>query len=79
MRVGPSIVFIVLLGVLAGCSTPEEKAAKAEQQSYEAQSAVAEERLKLIDEYRECVIDAGEDTLKMEGCDTYLKAADALK
>ena len=79
MRVGPSIIFVVLLGILAGCSTPEEKAAKAQQESYEAQGAVAEERLKLVDEYRKCVTDSGEDALKMEACDTYLKAAEALK
>jgi hypothetical protein len=79
MKVGLSIITIVLLGVLTGCASPEEKAAKAQQQSYEAQGAVAKERLKLVDQYRDCVTASGDDAVRIEACDSYLKAAEALK
>lgn len=55
-----------------GCSSPQDRA-------YEAQEQVHEERLKLVAEYRKCVEEAGDDKLKAEACDQYLKAAEALK
>ena len=58
--------------LLTGCSSPQDRA-------YEAQEHVHEERLKLVDEYRECLEDAGDDKMKVETCDQYLKAAEALK
>ena len=58
--------------LLASCSSPQDRA-------FEAQEKVHEERLKLVDEYKECLEDAGADKLKIETCDQYLKAAEALK
>lgn len=57
---------------LVGCSTPEERA-------YEAQEDVHRERLELVEEYKACLKDAGDDQQKAESCDQYLKAAEALK
>ena len=57
---------------LYGCSSPQDRA-------YEAQEKVHEERLALIEHYTACLKDAGNDPLKTESCDQYLKAAEALK
>ena len=62
----------VVLIWFVGCSTPQDRA-------YEAQEKVHEERLQLIDDYKACLNEAGDDKLKTESCDQYLKAADALK
>lgn len=56
---------------LFGCSSPQDRA-------YEAQERVHEERLKLIDEYKNCVEDADGDKAKTEACEQYLKAAESL-
>ena len=65
------LVFIVLLLTLA-CSNPQDKA-------YKAQEAVHKERLKLVDQYQKCIKKAGSDKAKVEACDQYIKAAEALK
>ena len=68
-----------LIALLAGCSSPQDKAAQVQQGSYEAQERVAKERLSLINKYQQCVKDAGDNQQKAAACDSYLKAADALK
>ena len=68
-----------LIALLAGCSSPQDKAAKAQQGSYEAQEKVAKERLTLVNKYQQCVKDAGDNQQKAATCDSYLKAAEALK
>ncbi len=75
------IAFALAAAALAACSgpTPEERAARAKERSFNAQESIARERLNLVDQYRECVIDAEEDIVKIEACDTYLRAAEALK
>ena len=79
MRLSRLLICVACLGLLAACSTPEEDAARAQERSYDAIGAVAEERLKLVDQYQGCVEDAAGDALKVEACDSYLKAAEALK
>ncbi len=69
----------VLMGLLTACSTPEQDAAKAQKRSYDALGAVAKERLELVDKYQTCVVESAGDNLKIEACDSYLKAAEALK
>ena len=64
---------------LAACSSPQDDAARAQERSYDAQEKVAKERLKLIDQYRSCMKDAGGDDAEMAACNTYVKAAEALK
>jgi uncharacterized lipoprotein YajG len=68
-----------LIALLAGCSSPQDKAAKAQQGSYEAQEKVANERLELTKKYQQCVKEAGDNQQKAAACDSYLKAAEALK
>jgi hypothetical protein len=73
------LTITVLLGFLAACSSPQDNAAKAQERSYDAQEKVATQRLELIDQYRACIEEASGDSLKIEGCDSYLRAAEALK
>ncbi len=65
--------------LLAACSNPHDDAARAQKRSYEAQEDVVRERLELVDEYRQCVKNAAGDALEVEACDSYLRAAEALK
>lgn len=69
----------LLIGLLAACSTPQERAAQAQEGAYKAQEKVAKERLQLVDKYQKCVKDAGDNQQKAAACDSYLKAAEALK
>ena len=61
-----------VLVITIACSSSEKRA-------YRAQEAVQKERLKLVDEYKKCLDKAGDDKEKIETCDRYLKAAEALK
>ena len=67
-------IFLVVFaaGMILACSSAEKKAHK-------SQTAVNEERLELIDEYKECVEKADKDKEKEAECEHYLKAAEALK
>jgi hypothetical protein len=67
------------LAGLAACSTPEERAARAQERSYEAQEEVALERLRLVDKYQDCAKQAAGNVEKIEACDSYLRSAEALK
>ena len=67
------------LAILAACSGPERKAAEAQETAAEAEEAVSEKRLKLIDEYEDCMEEAAGDQAKQSSCEQFLKAADALK
>ena len=67
------------LALLAACSSPQDKAADAQKGSYEAQERVAKQRLDLVNQYQKCVKDAGDNQQKAAACDSYLKAAEALK
>ena len=69
-------IYIFLLALIVGtglaCSSPQDKA-------YKAQEKVHKERLKLVDQYKKCLQKAGEDQQKIEACDQYLRAAEALQ
>ena len=79
MRYTTAIGCAMLIGFLAACSNPHDEAAKAQKQTHEAQEEVARERLDLVEKYQTCVKDASSDAQKIEACDSYLKAAEALK
>lgn len=80
MRPTKAFTCLALLTALAaGCSSPQDRAAKAQEQSYEAQEEVARQRLDLVGKYQVCVDEAAGDTQKVEACDSYLRAAEALK
>jgi outer membrane biogenesis lipoprotein LolB len=70
---------ITVLALLAACSSPQDKAAKAQKNAYERQEEVANKRLELTEKYQKCVKDAGADQQKAAACDSYLKAAEALR
>ena len=70
---------IVLMGFLAACSSPEERAAAAKARSFSAQEKAIKERLNLVEQYQKCVKAAAGDNQKVEACDSYLKAAQALR
>ena len=65
-------LLISIVGLTLGCSSPQDKA-------YKAEGKIHTERLKLVEKYQKCMKDAGEDKAKAEVCDQYLKAAEALK
>lgn len=79
MKLSSFAVAAVCVGMLAGCSTPEERAAEAQERTYKAQEQNVKERLKLVGQYQECVKQAATDSAKVEACDSYLKAAEALR
>lgn len=64
-------VFSTLI-LVAGCTSPEERAARAE-------AEIKEERLKTLAEYKDCVREADGNTNKLVTCDALLKAIEALK
>ena len=68
-----------VMGLLAACSSPQEDAARAQEGAFEAQEKVAKQRLELVEKYQVCVDEAAGDQLKVDACDSYLKAAEALK
>ena len=53
-------------------------AARAQNNAYKAQESVAEQRLKFVEQYQQCVAEAGSNLAKVEACDIYLKSAEAL-
>ena len=82
MKIGHSANLVagcVLATALVGCSTPEEKAAYATRDAARADLKIKEERLKMIDQYKACVKDAGGYAQNTEACDGILKAIEALK
>jgi len=67
-----SAIFTFLALLTMACASSQDKA-------YKAQEAVHKERLSLVDEYKKCLKKADTDKVKVEACDQYLKAAEALK
>lgn len=70
------LIQIILLSIVAfsmmGCSSSQSKA-------YKAQEKVHSERLQLVEKYQKCLKDAGDDNVKAETCEQYLKASESLK
>jgi hypothetical protein len=57
---------------ISACSSSQDKA-------YKAQENVSKERIALVNKYQECVTKAEKEGTDKEVCETYLKAAEALK
>ena len=72
MKVKQCVCVLAITLLIAGCGNAERKANK-------SVAKVNSERLSLIKDYEKCIKKAGEDEVKSEACDTYLKAADALR
>jgi hypothetical protein len=64
---------------MAGCASPQEKAAKARRQASKADLKIKEAQPKMIDECKKCISDAGDDAMKADSCDRILRAIAALK
>lgn len=79
MRLCQIAAAAAVVGLLAACSSAEKKAARAQGEAYEAQEELTRQRLDLVEKYKKCVADAGADQAKVEACDSYLKAAEALQ
>ncbi len=65
-------LFALIVGLTLGCASSQDKA-------YKAQEKVHNERLELVEKYQQCLKEAGDDKVKAEACEQYLKAAEALK
>ena len=74
MRIGKWASMAAVVALVLGCGS-----SGAQKRAYKSQSKVHQERLNLVDEYKKCLNKAGDDKLKIEACDSYLKAAEALK
>ena len=76
-------IFVLIVGCVLiftlSCSSAERRAQRSQRSVNKAQESVHKERLRLIDEYKKCLEKAGEDLEKTEACDSYLKAAEALR
>ena len=79
MRLNSMLVSAIIVGFMAACSSPAEKASEAQEQSYKAQEGVAKKRLELVAKYQSCVEKAAGNAQLAEACESYLKAAEALK
>ena len=79
MKFHTLLLAIITMTLITACGSPEKRAYKAQAKSADYQSKIAQERLKLVDDYRKCISEAGEDHAKVESCDSYLKAAEALQ
>ncbi|MGB0133171.1 hypothetical protein [Dokdonella sp.] len=78
MNFSKTALIILATASLVACGGAQRKASRAQAQSYKASESVSKERLRLVDQYRKCVDDAKNDSIKIEACDSYLKAAEAL-
>lgn len=72
MRMRDCMAALAVTVLIAGCGSAERKVNKAE-------AEVNKERLSLVEDYTKCIDKAGSDKAKVESCDSYLKAAEALQ
>lgn len=70
-RFSPLACLLSLL-LLSACASPEERAARADEE-------VSRQRLQLIEQHQTCVEEAAGDAQKVEACEVYLREAEALK
>lgn len=80
------LTVVLAFFALAACSSPEEKAAEAQEEAaeaqkeaYEADTEIKQERLKMLQEYKDCVQKAQEDKKDTASCDYLMKAVEATK
>ena len=67
------IFLVVIVAVMmSACGSAERQANK-------SQAELNNEKVKLSEQYQECMKKAGDDQAKQAQCEQYLKAAEALK
>lgn len=75
----PTAMCVCAILLTTACTGMTERSANRSQaQASRAQGAVAQERLNLVEQYRTCVSEAGDDVPQIEACDVYLRSAEAL-
>jgi hypothetical protein len=79
MKLVKALIIVCVAVIVLACGGAERRAHKSKAKSADYQSKIAQERLKLVEDYKKCIKKAGEDKNKVEACDSYLKAAEALK
>ena len=79
MKLVKALIIVRVAVIVLACGGAERRANKSKAKSADYQSKIAQERLKLVEDYKKCIKKAGEDKNKVEACDSYLKAAEALK
>jgi hypothetical protein len=79
MRHVTMIMCLGLVGLLSACGSSDRQADRAQERAYEAQERVAQQRLDLVENYQKCVKNASSGQAKSAACESYLKAAEALK
>ena len=72
MKLTRIAVFFVMAFVVSNCSSPQEDAARAEEEK-------TIRRMELVEQYQLCMKDNAENKEKQEVCNTYLEASKALK
>jgi hypothetical protein len=72
MKIKQCVTVIAIIVMIAGCGNAQRRANK-------SVAKVNNERLSLIKDYEKCIKKAGDDEVKSEACDTYLKSAEALR
>lgn len=72
MKIDMSILIVVLVMFLAACTTPDQRAAKAE-------AEYTEEKTATLKEYKNCAKSAQGDDTKMKECEALLKAVQAVE
>ena len=79
MKTVKALIFVCVMVMVVACGGSERKANRATAKAADSQSKIAQERLKLVEDYKKCIKKAGEDKNKIEACDSYLKAAESLQ
>ncbi len=79
MNVLKLVMFASVVFALAACSSPQEDAAKANEDAARAEEMKTKRRLELIDQYQACMKEGEGNKEKQEICQSYLEASKALK
>jgi len=66
------LLVVIVAGMMSACASTEQQAQK-------SQTELNKQKIKLSEEYQNCMKKAEGDKEKEAGCEKYLKAAEALK
>src|SRR3546814_16158427 len=66
------VVYLLSLLLLSACASPEDRAARADEE-------VSQQRLQLIEQHQPCVDEAAGAAQTVDACEVYTREAEALK
>lgn len=72
-----TLIFVIF--AVASCSTPQEDAAKANEDAARAEEMKTMKRMELVEQYQACMKENDGNKPKQEVCSSYLEASKALK